>query len=274
MGIRSFFQLLNREPVEISVSSEAAASRMAGHVLTFPVNHKWDRNFFLAITAIIWVGIVQGFRSDLVRHFATPHVAYPPVVYLHAVVFGGWLVVLTTQIWLIRRRKLNVHRRLGMAAVALAAAMIVLGPETAIVMQRAQLGTMESDPPFLAAQLLSILSFAGLAGSAFAMRKKPSAHKRLMLLATLVISDAGFARWLGMYVHAVLGSSFIGTLGSVYLGSDVLVAALGAYDLLTRRRLHPAYVIGVTWLMVIQLTAVLLMRDPHWGPIALTLIGN
>ena len=158
--------------------------------------------------------------------------------------------------------------------MALAAIMIVLGPATAIAMQRAQFGTPESDPSFLAAQLLSILSFAGLAASAFVMRKNPSSHKRLILLATLVISDAGFARWLGSDVHAVLGNGFFATLGSIYLGSDVLVASLGAYDLVTRHRLHPAYVIGVTWLVIIQLAAVVLMRDPHWKVVAVMLIGH
>jgi uncharacterized membrane protein YozB (DUF420 family) len=254
--------------------SEAAVSKTPRHVVAFAVNHRWDREFSLAITAMIWAGIVLGFGTDLVRHFATPHVAYPLIVHFHAVVFGGWLAVLTTQIWLIRKRRPHLHRKLGTAAMALAAIMIVLGPATAIAMQRAQFGTSESDPSFLAAQFLSILSFAGLVASAFAMRKNPSAHKRLMLLATLVISDAGFARWLGTDVHAVLGSGFGATLGSIYLGSDVLVASLGAYDLITRHRLHPAYVTGVTWLVIIQLAAVILMRDPHWKLVALMLIGH
>ncbi len=256
------------------MSSEAAVSRARTDLVPFSVNHRWDRNFFLSITAVVWVGIVLGFGSDLVKHCATPHVAYPLIVHFHAVAFGGWLAVLTTQIWLIRKRRLDVHRKLGMAALGLAGIMIVLGPATAIAMQRAQLGTVESDPSFLAAQLLSILSFAGLAASAFVMRNNPSAHKRLMLLATLVISDAGFARWLGSDVHALLGSGFAGTLGTIYLGSDVLVASLGVYDLVTRHRLHSSYVTGVTWLVIIQLTATFLMRDPHWKIVALTLIGH
>jgi uncharacterized membrane protein YozB (DUF420 family) len=236
--------------------------------------HQWDRNFYLAVTATIWVGIVLGFGSDLLGHFATPHVAYPLIVPFHAVAFGGWLGVLTTQVWLIRKRRPDLHRQLGTAAIGLAALMIVLGPATAIAMQRAQLGTAESDPAFLAPQLLSVLAFAGLAASAFLMRKNPSAHKRLMLLATLAISDAGFARWLGRDVHAVLGNGFVATLWTTYLGSDVLLASLGVYDLATRHRLHPAYVTGAIWLLTVQVTATALVRDPHWQARALMLIGH
>ena len=256
------------------MSLEAVVNTAPRSPAGFASYHKRDRDLFLAMAAMIWAGMFLGFGSDLARHFATPHVAYPPVVYFHAVAFGGWLVVFTTQIWLIRGRRLNLHRQLGTLAVALAAIMIALGPATAFAMQRARLGTSESDPPFLASQLLSILSFAGLAAWAFAARRNPSAHKRLMLLATLAISDAGFARWLGSSVNAVLGSGFIGTLGSIYLGSDTLVVGLGVYDLATRRRLHPAYVVAVVWMVAIQLAATALVRDPQWKAVALALIGR
>ena len=256
------------------MSSDAAVSTATRHLTPFSSRHTWDRNFYLAVTAAIWAGILLGFGTDLLRHFATPHVAYPLIVHLHAVAFGGWLAVLSTQVWLIRRRRPDLHRRLGTAAIGLAALMIVLGPATAIAMQRAQLGTAESDPSFLAPQLLSILAFAGLAASAFVLRKSPSAHKRLILLATLAISDAGFARWLGRDVHAVLGDGFVATLWTTYLGSNVLIASLGLYDLATRHRLHPAYVIGATWLVTTQLVATFLMRDPQWKGIALMLIGH
>lgn len=69
--------------------------------------------------------------------------------------------------------------------------MVVLGPATAIAMQRAQLRTPESDPSFLAAELLAIVAFAGLVTAAFAFRNNASTHKRLILLATIV--DRTFA---------------------------------------------------------------------------------
>ncbi|HSM95879.1 MAG TPA: hypothetical protein VLT91_07540 [Rhizomicrobium sp.] len=256
------------------MSSETIASSAARRLDPFASYHQWDRNFLLAIAATVWFGVILGFGSDLVRHFATPHVAYPLIVHFHAVAFGGWLVVLTAQILLMRSGRPDLHRKLGTAAIALAAIMVVLGPATAIAMQRAQFGTTESDPSFLAAQLLSILAFAGLASAAFVMRGSPSAHKRLILLATFAISDAGFARWLGGYVHAALVSGFVATLWSTYLGSEVLIAGLGAYDLVTRRRLHPAYVAGAVWLVTIQIIATLLMRDPHWKVVAMGLIGH
>src|SRR6202012_6103207 len=106
-----------------------------------------------------------------------------------------WLVLLTVQLLLIRGNRHDIHRKLGIWGAALAAIMIVLGPATAIYMQRYHFGTPEGDPSFLAVQLTDILGFAGLVSFAIARRRESAAHKRLILLATLYISDAGFARF-------------------------------------------------------------------------------
>ena len=57
--------------------------------------------------------------------------------------------------------------------------------------------TKGAPPDFLAVQLSDMLAFGTLSAAALLLRKDMAAHKRLMLLGTLYISDAGFARWLG-----------------------------------------------------------------------------
>jgi hypothetical protein len=240
----------------------------------FAPYHKSDRNFFLTYVVLIWIGIVMGFGSDMIRHFQSHERAYPLIVHFHAAAFVGWLVVLTTQVLLIRTRRHDVHRALGFVAMGLAAAMIVLGPLTAIITQRLDFGTPVSDPSFVAIQFGGIIAFATLAGAAFVLRGDPSMHKRLVLLATLAISDAGFARWLGGSIHAVLGSGFWASFAGLYLAVDLLILGFGAYDLATRRRLHPAYMIGAVWIFALQLTENFLDLSPAWKPIALMLIGH
>jgi FtsH-binding integral membrane protein len=256
------------------MSAEVAANAASRPRAPFAPYHPWDRNYFLAVVAIIWIGVVLGFGGDLIRHFSAPHVAYPLIVHVHAIAFAGWLATLSAQVLLIRAGRQRVHRKLGIAAIGLAAIMVILGPLTAIAMQRARLGTPESDPSFLSAQLLSIVAFAALAAAAFAFRDRSSAHKRLILMATLAISDAGFARLLGGSVHALFGGGFLASLAGIYLGSDILIGSLGVYDIVTRRRLHPAYVSAALWLGLIQVTAIALLRSPAWTAVTLKLIGH
>jgi hypothetical protein len=49
---------------------------------------------------------------------------------------------------------------------------------------------------------------------------------------------------------------------------------LGVYDLVARRRLHPAYIAGVAWMTALQFTALFLLGDPTWKTLSLHLIGH
>ena len=254
--------------------TDAVAGQAPRRSAPFAPYHKWDRNFFLTYVVLIWIGIVMGFGDDIVHHIQSHEIAYPLIVHFHAVAFVGWLVVLTAQVLLIRRGQPQIHARLGVAAMVLALVMIVIGPATALYMQRLQWGTPDSDPAFLAVQLSDIVAFTTLVGAAFAWRGTPSAHKRLILLATLYISDAGFARWLAGDVHAVLGGGYWPFLAGLYFANDTLILGLGAYDLVTRRRLHPAYLVAVPWIAAIQLTVGYLYAAPFWKEAATHLIGH
>jgi uncharacterized membrane protein len=256
------------------MAMEAAARIAPKPRAPFARHHPWDRNFFLAYVALLWCGILGGFVPEIVQHVAQRKPPFPLIVHVHAAVFLGWLVLLTAQVLLIRRRRADLHRTLGTAAMGLAALMVIVGPATAFTMQRYHWGTPESDPPFLAIQLTDIVAFAGLAAIAFLRRADSPAHKRLMLLATLYISDAGFARLFGGGVHNLLGNGFWPLFATLYFANDVLILGMGAYDFATRKRLHPAYIVAVGWIFALQMTAVFLDRSPAWKPVALALIGH
>src|SRR5256885_2547006 len=211
------------------MAMEAAARIAPKPRAPFAPSHPWDRNFFLAYVALLWCGILGGFVPEIVQHIAQRKPPFPLIIHVHGAVFVGWLVLLTAQVVLIRRRRADLHRMLGTAAMGLAMLVVIVGPATAFYMQRYHWGTPESDPPFLAIQLTDILAFAGLAWAAFARRTDSPAHKRLMLLATLYIRDAGFARIFGGGVHGLLGDGFWPFLAEAYLVNDALMLGIGAY---------------------------------------------
>jgi hypothetical protein len=256
------------------MTMEAAAPLEPQCRTPFAPFHKWDRNFFLVYVMLLWLGILGGFAPEIVQHIAQHKPPFPVIVHVHGVVFVGWLAVLTAQILLIRRRRPDLHRKLGVAAMGLAGLMIIVGPATAFYMQRHHWGTPDSDPPFLAIQLTDIIAFAGLVSAAFLLRNEAPAHKRLILLATLYISDAGFARLFGGTVHGLLGNGFWPFFAELYLANDILIAGVGAYDLVTRKRLYPADAAAIPWIVFWQCTAVFLYHDAAWKPVALRLIGH
>jgi uncharacterized membrane protein YozB (DUF420 family) len=235
--------------------------------------HASDRNFFLLILAIIWAVLIAGFVPDVIGRYTGKHVPYAIVVHVHAVAYVGWMALLTTQMSLIRARRVELHKRLGMIAVGLIPTMFVLGIWAAVVMDHRELNTPDGDDGrFLIVQLIDALNFAVIASAGMLLRRDLVAHKRLMLLATVVISHAGSGRWLGPALQKLVGTSDIGVFISTYFGDVALVAALLIHDLATRKRLHPAVATAAAFGLFMEALAAFLYNLPAWKPIALWLI--
>ena len=237
-----------------------------------------DRNFFLLILAGIWGGVIAGFVPDSLNHLMGGHVPYAAIVHVHAASYVAWLVLLTTQMTLIRSDQTALHRRLGLAALVMIPWMVVVGAATAVVMGGLELGTPDGDAPFLILPVLSVLSFAALSFTSLAFRANAAVHKRLMLIGTLIITDAGFGRWigpvLGPFLGRLFGRGFIAFHVPHFIGSDILMATILAYDLATRRRVHPVVGTAVLLAVAVQFVITLIYVNPAWTPIATRILGH
>ena len=135
-------------------------------------------------------------------------------------------------------------------------------------------GEGQPHPQFLSIQLADLVNFAVLAGAALLLRRNAPVHKRLILMATICIADAGFDRWIGDWLEQHAGTALIGRWVTWYMSDVVLILAMGAYDLMTRGRLLKAYVAAAAWAMSVQVTAVWLYFSPWWREVAVGIIGR
>jgi hypothetical protein len=185
--------------------------------------------------------IVAGFtRTYLVGGLVTSP-AVPAVLHVHGAVFAGWLILFVTQATLVSRQSYAMHQRLGIAAVIFTFLMMVLGVATAItVARRGDQGTPDADfgswQAFLLLNLMTLFLFESLVFAAWYFRKSPQAHKRLMLVATIGgLAAPGIGRL--PFIH--------GHPERVAMALFALLLVGPIYDLVTRRRVHMAYVGGV-----------------------------
>ena len=238
--------------------ASGAAARTA-----FVRDHRHDRAMIAGVVFAVWLAIVTGFGLDLVRRAHTGELHFPLVVHLHAVVYVAWLAVLAAQVWLVRTRRLAAHRRLGQAALVLLPLMLVLGPAAAIV---------DASNPYmpdrwiawLSVQFTNAFGSVTLLAAGYLARFRPAAHKRLMLLGTIAVTEPGFGRIWEAPLVARWGDAYVPFYVTTYIGTVVLVAAVGAYDLATRRRLHPAFVGGALWILANEALATWLFHQPFW----------
>jgi uncharacterized membrane protein YozB (DUF420 family) len=234
---------------------------------------------------VVWLAILSGFGYNNVQKYLAGKLTYPWIVHIHSVFFVGWLVLFTAQMVLVRRDQVDTHRRLGVFGAGLASVMVVLGVMTAIMTEQIKFGTAASDPPFLSVMLGDMLVFGGLVTAGMLMRRSPAAHKRVMLIATLVLTDAGFGRWLSPKIVEWMGLKNYWELKNFSEGAwpfirfqllpvYTLIAALGAFDLFTRKRLHPVYLRAIACCLPIHLLAGWLYFQPVWKSAALRIIGR
>ncbi|HWU74233.1 MAG TPA: hypothetical protein VN137_12175 [Sphingomonas sp.] len=230
----------------------------------FALRHRWDRAFFLIYLVLIWAGIVGGFGLDMLRKAAKGGLHYPLAVHAHAVVFGGWLLLLTAQIVLVESGNLRIHRKLGVVAVVLLPLMLILGPMAAIAMLRLHPDKLDKFA-FLSTQLTNVLGSVALSTAGLLVRRDPSAHKRLMLIGTIAIMEPGFSRiWAGA-LFRLLGEGYWQYWVGTYVGSIAMLLGVGAYDLATRRRLHPVYLPALAWCLAMEWGAAWLYYQPWWA---------
>jgi uncharacterized membrane protein YozB (DUF420 family) len=231
----------------------------------FAARHEWDRLIWPLLLALAWFGLLMGFVPEIVGKVETGTYSFPLVSHLHSVAFLAWMLLFTAQVTLVRTGNVATHRRLGQAGAVLVPVMVVLGLWAGIIATRRDFGTAHNDPGFFAVLLADMVIFAILAGWGLARRRDPASHRRLMMLATIGLTDAGFGRWFGPAVEAAMGRNPV----SEWLGGDVQVAvlalAIGAYDLATRRRLHPAYVAGASLLIGGKILADILWFSPWFA---------
>jgi hypothetical protein len=221
-----------------------------------------------------WVAVVMGFGPELNGHLKgrTP---YPPmIVHFHVAAFVAWLVLFTAQIWLVRLRRLGIHRTLGFAAVALVPIMVVLGVATTLVSRRLHFEAGRNEMlAFMIVPLTDMLLFPSFAIPGILLRRYPLTHKRLILLATAMLLPAAFGRWIGPWILAHFGDGFFGFMVQAYLGSNAMILAAILYDRVTRGRVHAVYLIAVPWILAVQAFASAVYHWPGWVPLAISMIG-
>jgi hypothetical protein len=180
---------------------------------------------------------------------------------VHAVVFTGWMLLLTAQVLLVLRNRVAWHRKMGWVAAGWACLMAIMGPWAAMASQTAHMHSPGFFPQFLSINLVDIGGFLILLAWGIALRRNPAAHKRMMILATVSLADPGFNRfadWLIPAIPASVPAMFL----FIFYGNVVLVLLIAAWDW-RRRRLMRQFVVGAAGLLSAEFIATLLL---FWGP--------
>jgi len=216
--------------------------------------HPRAANRFFQLTSVVLLAIVlTGFsRTFFLRSlFQVPPIAMH--VYVHALAMTGWFVLFVVQTSLVAAHRTDLHRRLGILGAVLAMFLVVITAVTALGLPaHYKVDHVPNGIPMTEDGMIriawvnfgSVALFAILVTTALALRRRPDTHKRLMLVASMVLVGPALGRYIA-YLNIWKSASSIPQFASVLLIVTTITVvamplALVAHDLRTARRLHPA----------------------------------
>jgi hypothetical protein len=225
-----------------------------------PLLRTW-RFFFVTMACAVAVTVFAGFAPTFyLRGSFVQTRPMSVLLHVHGVVFSAWISLSLIQTLLIARGSRRLHQRLGWVGAGIAGAMIIL-VTAAVIEQLRRVNGFPPPPLALALSAFDIVVFAGLVGAALYYRKRSDWHKRFMLSATIVLLGAPMFR-------AVIHAIGRGDMARVSIVSTLFVDAFFlpcfAYDLLTRRKIHPAYLIAFVLIVLDQVTQAVVVTWPPW----------
>jgi hypothetical protein len=203
-----------------------------------------DHLFYSMFSYVILASVLFGFSRTyyLKEFFDTPPLA--PIFHIHAMVFTAWLVLLIVQTNLVASHRTDIHMKLGWAGAILAATMVIVGCMAAVASSKS--GHFQNrfahDPTeALFANGGDLVVFLAFLIPALLLRRKTEIHKRLILLATTGgLLPAAIARWPILHRDP---KEIVPVIALFVLVGPV-------YDLVSRRRIHPVYVVGLIFLLL------------------------
>jgi hypothetical protein len=199
-----------------------------------------ERLYFAALASLLALLMFAGFARSFYLHTLFGQPAPRLLLQVHGAIMTGWLALLLLQTALIFVRRPKWHKLSGYAGIAYAALILPIGAMATLGAARREVmansAAIPSQLNVLGLELMQLTLFALLIAGAYLLRARTDFHKRLMVIATLVILPNAIVR-LAFLSHVEWLQTNLALL-TVWVA---LVIAVVGSDVWRNRRLHPAF---------------------------------
>ncbi len=218
-------------------------------------------NFFVIMGFVGLAAILIGFSKPFLIPVAHRTFEAPASIYVHGFLSLAWVFWFTLQSGLIAKKNYKTHMRLGIAGAIIAvAAALSLIPVAKFVMARDLQNGLGDTAYSTSVGLLTTGSvFIALVGAGMYYRKKSAIHKRLMLLATIVLLWPAWFRFRHFFPGVPRPDIWFGLVLS-----DSLIVVAWIWDKWKNKSVHPSWFYTGIALMVEQTFEVFMFDSATW----------
>jgi hypothetical protein len=227
-----------------------------------PTKTKRKISFFMIIGLVGFLAVFIGFGKTLppaIRDTSTP-----TILYIHGAFAFGWLCLFFTQASLVRYNKVRLHKTLGILGIfiAIGTALTMMPAGVYQVNNDLNSGVGEASYSSMVGVTTTAVMFLVMVLAGLLVRNKPQIHKRLMLLATILILWVAWFRFRHYFPSIPRGDIWFGLVLP-----NTLILASWIWDKKVNGRINP--VLGwVGGFIILEQTFETFMFDsPAWPPI-------
>ena len=210
--------------------------------------------FFLVISTLFLAVVLIGFSRSfyLKSYFDFPQL--PAHLYVHGIALTAWFSLACAQPWLIGIKKVELHRRIGVAGIAVAISVVLTGLWTLIVRDAPEIG---QNPSRAAGNIASLLMFLLCVVFGIAFRRNRGMHKRLMLMASIPILAPALDRFARIPVMNEFWGKMLYWIPAppevafAILGFLLLLLLVVVNDIISERHVHRGTLVGLLSVLVL-----------------------
>lgn len=226
---------------------------------------KKKNSYYLLIGVIGLLAVFIGFFTTYIRPSFSGGINVPVVVHIHAAFALGWILLFLVQTLTVKYRNFQLHKKLGYFGLFLAIGIVVTTLPTGVfqVKKELALGLGDTAISTIVGLLTTVLMFAVLVGGGLSYRKNPKIHKRLMLLATIVLLWPAWFRFRHYFPSVPRPDIWF----AVVL-ADSLILLSWVADKITYGKIHPVLFYGGLLIIAEHIFEVLAFDSGPWRVVA------
>jgi len=219
--------------------------------------------FYRHMAIALSLFVIIGFSRTYYLRFLSDLPPLETLVHWHSVVFSAWLLVFIAQTRLVAAQRVDLHMKLGIAALVLAVVVVTTSfATTAIKATIPRIHPSGLTPPqFTMVGIMSLVLFAGFLALGVAFRRRAAWHKRFMILAMIGVLSPAASRII-MQLDLREHWTYL-----VPVFPALFVAGCLAYDWRKHRLVHPVYAVGGAVLIASWPLRIVIGRSDWYQPV-------
>jgi hypothetical protein len=209
--------------------------------------------------------VLVGFAKTFIVPASEGNFSAPTIVYIHGAFAFGWIVLFVIQTSLINLKKYRIHMLLGIVgvfiAIGTALTMVPVGMYAAN--KELKQGWGETAIAGIVGVVTSAIMFFTIVLAGILNRHKPATHKRLMLLATIVVLWPAWFRFRHYFPSVPRPDIWFAV---VLADSLILVSCI--WDRLRNGKVHPVFKYLGAFIILEHIFEVVTFDNPSWRFVA------